>query len=72
MKFYADENVPRPFVRRLRQDGHEVEYVIEQRRGRADHSILRAAFLREKLVLTLDKDYRRMVLEEKQLTLGVI
>src|SRR5690242_3457619 len=72
MKFHADENVPRPFVQRLRAQGHEVAYVVERVRSLRDATILRAALHEDTLVLTLDKDYRRLVFEEKQPTLGVI
>ncbi len=72
MKFYADENVPRRIVNRLRRDGHEVRHVVEQTRSLRDRAILRIALDEGTLVLTLDKDYRRMVLQEHQPTLGVI
>jgi predicted nuclease of predicted toxin-antitoxin system len=72
MKFYADENVPKPFVRLLREAGHEVDYVVENVRRLRDHTILREALNRETLVLTLDKDYKRLVFEEMRPTLGVV
>ncbi len=72
MKFYADENVPRRIVNRLRRDGHEVTYVIEQTRSLRDRTILRIALDEGTLVLTLDKDYRRMVLHEQQPTLSYL
>ena len=39
MKFLADENVDKPIVKRLRDDGHTVLYVLEmERRGGCDSS----------------------------------
>ncbi|HEY7125062.1 MAG TPA: DUF5615 family PIN-like protein [Ktedonobacterales bacterium] len=72
MKFYADENVPKRIVARLRHDGHEVLYAIEGVRRLRDRTILRAALDEDALILTLDADYREMVLNEKRPTLGVI
>jgi predicted nuclease of predicted toxin-antitoxin system len=72
MKFYADENVPRRIVNRLRSDGHDVAHAVEKMRGWRDRTILQAALNQAALVLTLDKDYRRLTLEEHEPTLGVV
>jgi predicted nuclease of predicted toxin-antitoxin system len=72
MKFFADEDVSRRIVARLRQEGHEVVYVVEKTRSLRDRTILRLALDEGMLVLTRDKDYRRLVLDEQRSTLGVI
>ena len=36
MNIFADENVDRPIVERLKQDGHDVWYVFDNERGISD------------------------------------
>ncbi len=69
MIIYVDENIPQkiPFV--LRAAGHQVEYVtcsIE------DREILQTAFQKKALLITSDKDFERLVLDERRPTAGVI
>lgn len=50
MKLLADEDVDGSIVARLRQDGHEVDYVAEMKRGVSDEEILRDANQNQALV----------------------
>jgi predicted nuclease of predicted toxin-antitoxin system len=72
MKFVADVNVPKPLIKRLRIEGHEVILMVELDRRRSDRGILRMALDEDALVITFDKDFRYHTLEEGQPTLGVI
>lgn len=72
VRFYADENVPKRSVTRLRNAGHEVLYVVERTRSLRDRTIAHAAFAANALILTQDKDYRRILLVEKQPALGAV
>ncbi len=40
MKILADENISARLVERLRQEGHEVEYIAEIARGSKDSTVL--------------------------------
>jgi predicted nuclease of predicted toxin-antitoxin system len=57
MKFLADVNVPKPFILRLRDDGHEVLSVLDINRRLHDPTIIRVALDEQAIVLTLDRDY---------------
>ena len=43
MKFLADENVDNPIVKRLREDGHVVLYVIEMEPSISDDEVIQRA-----------------------------
>lgn len=57
MKLVADENVDGPVVARLREDGHEVDYVAEMAPGIGDDEVLDYANGRQALLITTDKDF---------------
>jgi predicted nuclease of predicted toxin-antitoxin system len=69
MIIYVDENVPLKITRRLRLEGHQVEYVL---RRVDDKDILEAAYKQNALLTTSDKDFERLVLHEQRATAGVI
>lgn len=69
MKIYVDENVPQKIVSRIRLDGYVVEYVT---RSIADKDILASAFKENALLITSDKDFERLVLDEGKPTAGVV
>lgn len=69
MKILADENVPLPVVTPLRKASHQVEYV---QRNVDDRIILEDAYRKQALLLTSDKDFERLVLEDHRPTWGVI
>jgi len=48
MKILADENISRLLVERLRQEGHEVLYIMEIARGSKDSTVLEMASQRER------------------------
>ena len=54
MKFLADENMDAPIVERLRQDGHEIWYVIEMNPGIDDDTVLDLANKEGAILLTTD------------------
>lgn len=69
MKIYADENIPQKVVTRLRAEGHHVNYVT---RSVEDEDILEKAHKQDALLITSDKDFERLVLDEFKPTAGVI
>jgi predicted nuclease of predicted toxin-antitoxin system len=69
MKIYVDENVPLKITRYLRAEGHEVEYVT---RSVGDKDILETAYKQKALLITSDKDFERLVLDELRPTAGVV
>src|SRR2546429_9923640 len=69
MNIFADENIPRQIVTQLRAEGHQVEYVTRQVE---DRTILEDAYKQKALLITSDKDFRRLVIDESRPTAGVI
>jgi predicted nuclease of predicted toxin-antitoxin system len=69
MIIYVDENVPLKITSRLKQDGYQVEYVT---RSIEDKDILEIAYKQKALLITSDKDFERLVLDERRATAGVI
>jgi len=57
MKFLADECCDASLVEALREDGHDVLYVLESLRGATGEKILARAFSEERLLVTEDKDF---------------
>ncbi len=58
MKVLLDENLPLALVRRLREDGHESERVIELGvRGMADRELVWRFMTHDTLLLTQDEEF---------------
>ena len=60
MRLIANENVTGTVIQELRQRGHDVLSVKESMRGADDAAILQRAELEQRLVVTHDKDFRRV------------
>lgn len=69
MMIFVDENVPQKITTRLKTEGYQVEYVT---RRVEDKDILEAAYKQKALLITSDKDFERLVLDEHRPTAGVI
>lgn len=72
MKFLADENLDAQIVEQLRQEGHQVLYVVEMEPGIPDDVVLNLANQESALLLTNDKDFGELVFRLKRFTSGVI
>jgi len=57
MRILANENIPGPVVRGLRELGHDVVWAPETLRGEADHVLLSLAQSDGRLVVTCDTDF---------------
>lgn len=69
MNIFVDENIPQKIVLRLREEGYSVEYVTC---SIDDRDILESAYRKKALLITHDKDFERLVLDERRPTSGVI
>lgn len=72
MKFLADENMDVAIVERLRQDGHQVWYVVEMEPGIADDEVLALANREGAILITADKDFGELVFRLRYLATGII
>ena len=57
----ADECVPAPVVRLLREAGHDVVHVIETSAGTSDIDVLAVAGETQRVLLTEDRDFGTLV-----------
>ena len=57
MRLLANENCPLPLVLRLRERGHDVEWVREVVPGALDEQLVTRATTEKRVLLTFDKDF---------------
>jgi predicted nuclease of predicted toxin-antitoxin system len=73
MKILADESVDAQIVERLRQDGHEVDYVAESTPGVTDIEVLNRANELSALLVTADKDFGELVFQQlRAISTGIV
>jgi predicted nuclease of predicted toxin-antitoxin system len=61
MRLCANENLPEDCVTRLRQSGHDVLWIREAMPGSPDQAVLARALAENRLLVTFDKDFGRLV-----------
>lgn len=72
MRFLADESCDFNVVRALRLAGYDVIAVSEITPRAEDAEVIRLALMDERILLTEDKDFGRLVYAHGQDTIGVI
>ncbi len=73
LKLLANENVPRQLVAALRARGHDVRWVLEERRGIGDPVVLGEALAEGRVLMTCDKDFGELVFRKgRDASCGVI
>lgn len=72
MKFLADECCSASLVQNLRDEGHDVVYIMELHPSATDKEVLEKAYLEKRILITEDKDFGELVLRLKKKTHGVI
>lgn len=74
-RLYADENVPMPAVRTLRELGHDVFALVESElaeQGLPDEAVLEHAMREERVLLTLNRKHFIRLHRERPAHAGVI
>jgi predicted nuclease of predicted toxin-antitoxin system len=72
VRFLVDENVPRPTVAWLREQGHDVLYAAESRKQTPDADLLDEAEAQGYVIITGDKDFGHLVFRDHLNSHGVI
>jgi predicted nuclease of predicted toxin-antitoxin system len=72
MRFLADESCDFAVVRALRASGYDITAVSEITPRAKDSNVISLAVREERILLTEDKDFGRLVYAHGQKTLGVI
>ncbi|WP_148882925.1 DUF5615 family PIN-like protein [Thermococcus aciditolerans] len=71
MRYLLDENIPFSLYKEL-QKKYDVRRVQEIRRGLPDGEVLRIARKEERILVTLDKDFARLQLASRKVTVVLI
>ena len=61
MRFLANEDFPAPSTAVLREAGHDVKCIQEDRPGISDEEVIGIARSEERVILTFDKDYGEII-----------
>jgi predicted nuclease of predicted toxin-antitoxin system len=72
MNFLADENLEKPIVDWLREEGYNVLYIAEKAPSIKDEKIIKLARKENKILITNDKDFGELVFHYGQITSGII
>jgi predicted nuclease of predicted toxin-antitoxin system len=72
MKFLLNENIGKLVTDFLRNKGYDVKSAIEDFRGFPDLKILQIAWQEDRILVTLDQDFGRMIYQTKSPHRGVI
>jgi len=72
LRFLVDECCDIGLVRSLREDGHDVLYVLENQAGISDDAVLLEAYNDGRILLTEDKDFGELVYRLKKPSKGII
>jgi len=72
LRFLADECCDTGLVASLREDGHDVLYVLERKPGVSDDEILFEGYNEERIIVTEDKDFGELVYRLKKPSKGII
>ena len=72
MKLLADENIERPIVAWLREQGHDVLWVPESHAAEADRVLVDIARTESRVILTYDLDFGEVLFRERIMCNGVI
>ena len=65
MRFLADENIPPDCVRQLRKANHDVISILEGGMGTPDESVMNAARQHDRILVTFDSDFGRLIYAKK-------
>ncbi|MBW8051451.1 MAG: hypothetical protein FVQ77_14150 [Cytophagales bacterium] len=72
LRFLLDEDVGKRTANILRDKGYEIRTVIEEMPGIKDRNVLMEAVKDKRIVVTLDKDFGRLVFRDHKKYLGVL
>jgi predicted nuclease of predicted toxin-antitoxin system len=72
LKFLADECCDAGLVASLRNNGHDVLYIMEEKPGATDDEVLRIAYNEDRILITEDMDFGELVYRFKKPAKGII
>jgi predicted nuclease of predicted toxin-antitoxin system len=62
VSFFADENIPTDLINWIKMQGYEITSVIEENlQGASDMSIIQKCFVLNRIILTQDNDFGKLI-----------
>lgn len=62
LSFFADENIPTDLIIWIKSQGYEISSVIEENlQGASDISIIQKCFVSNRIILTQDNDFGKLI-----------
>lgn len=71
-RFLCDENIPRDLGLVAHAEGFDVSFLIDVSPGEADEGVLRRALREDRILLTEDADFGRLIFSDRFVSKGVI
>ncbi len=72
MKFLADESVDIPVYFYLKEKGYVIDHISFLNKGIEDTEVLRLAFVKRRILITVDKDFGDLAFHAKRPSYGII
>ena len=72
MKFLANENFPSPSFKYLKSKGWDIIHIGEEFMGFSDKEVLDLANKENRIIITFDRDYGKLVFRDGYKTPGII
>jgi predicted nuclease of predicted toxin-antitoxin system len=72
MNFVADESCAGPVIRALREAGHDVIAIADVAKGSNDEQVLDRAVNEERVLITEDRDFGKLVYARGRSSTGVV
>jgi len=66
VRILADEDVPYPSIRSIRERGHDVDAVVDDAPGTEDTDVLARAVRDNRVLVTRDRDFGELIFREGQ------
>jgi predicted nuclease of predicted toxin-antitoxin system len=72
MRWMADENLERPIIERLRENGHDVATVHPANAGDLDAVLLARSVQERRILVTNDKDFAELTFLQQKASAGIV
>ncbi len=72
LRFLFDENMSREIGSVASEEGHDAAWLVDSRRGAKDDDVLAEALQENRIVVTEDMDFGRLVFAERMGSAGVV
>lgn len=72
LRFLCDENIPRDLGLVAQSEGFDVSFLVDISRGEIDEGVLTRALHEDRILVTEDTDFGRLIFSDRLVSKGVI